>query len=151
MSIPLVATILASCANQPASELAVVRPWARPVSAGASLAVLYFEMTSDIPDTLVAVQVSPEIADAVQLHASMGDSSGSTGHSHGAPGGSSVSDKPFVISPDRALVLEPGGMHAMLVGVNRDLSVGESFTAKFVLASGRKITADFAVAVNRPK
>jgi hypothetical protein len=146
----LASVAFTGCSNQAAAELAVQRPWARPVSAGAALAVMYFEVTSDVPDTLTAVEVSSALAEEVQLHVSMGEPSNDAGHIHGAPGGPSVGDDPFAVSPDRPLVLEPGGVHAMLVRVKRDLIVGESFTATFVLASGRRITADVIVATNPP-
>ena len=48
-------------------------------------------------------------------------------------------------------MLEPGGMHAMLVEVKRDLVAGETFSASFVFASGRRVVADVVVANNRPE
>lgn len=147
----LTASVLVGCSPSPSSELAVLRAWARPVSAGAALAVVYFEVTSDAPDTLTAVEVAPELADQVQLHGPMGGSSEEAGHIHGAPGGSSIGANPFSVSPDRPLVLEPGGVHAMLVEVKRDLVAGETFSASFVFSSGRRVVADVVVANNRPE
>ena len=147
----LTASVLVGCSAAPSSELAVLRAWARPVSAGAALAVMYFEVTSDAPDTLTAVEVAPELADQVQLHGPMSGASEGTGHIHGAPGGSSIGTNPFSVSPDRPLVLEPSGVHAMLVEVKRDLVAGESFSATFVFSSGRRVVADVVVANNRPE
>lgn len=147
----LTASVLVGCSAAPSSELAVLRAWARPVSAGAALAVMYFEVTSDAPDTLTAVEVAPELADQVQLHGPMSGASEGTGHIHGAPGGSSIGTNPFSVSPDRPLVLEPSGVHAMLVEVKRDLVAGETFSATFVFSSGRRVVADVVVANNRPE
>lgn len=143
--------LLGGCSNAPASQLLVERAWARPVASGTAQAVLYFEMTSDIPDTLVGVEVPTAIADDVHLHTSMLGSGHTAGHSHVAPNGATRGENPFGIAPNQRLVLEPGGTHAMLVRVKRDLDIGDAFPATFRLASGRQISTDVVVANNQPE
>lgn len=147
----LATSVLVGCSSPQPSNLAVSRAWARPVSDGAALVVVYFEVTSDAPDTLTAVKVAPELADQVQLHGPMGGSSEEACNIHGPSGGSSIGANPFSVPSDRPLVLEPGGVHAMLVEVKRDLVVGDTFSASFVFSSGRRVVADVVVANNRPE
>ncbi|MCC7107507.1 MAG: copper chaperone PCu(A)C [Chloroflexi bacterium] len=100
---------------QPASPIVVERAWAREArrasmgAGGNSAAYLTLRNTTDQDDTLLSAQSG--VADAVELHQSFMDN----GVMRMRPAG------PLTIPAGGTLVLEPGGYHAMLIGLSDDL------------------------------
>lgn len=142
--------VLVGCGSE-ANELAAGDAWARATPAGATDGVIYMELTSDVPDTLVAVEVPEGIADGAELHTS--DASGGGGHEHGAAGGEMVTMTPVeevVVEPGTPVEFRPGGNHIMLVDLAAPLELGAAFTATLRFSSGRSLDAVVTVSDNPP-
>lgn len=145
-----VAALTSGCGGDPA-ELAATDAWSRPTPAGATDGVVYLHLTSDTADTLVGVQVAPEVAAAAELHTS--DASGGGGHQHGATGGGVVTMTPVEEVPVAAgatVEFRPGGNHIMLIDLAEPLEAGDTFTATLRFASGRSLPTEVTVADNPP-
>lgn len=133
--------------------LEVSGAWSRPTPVGADEAVVYLTLSVDRSDALVGASVPTSVARAVALH--VGAAGGGGHHQHGgsASGGdlaTMAEVDQFDLRPDEPLVLEPGGNHAMLVGLVRPLAVRDSFALTLRLASGRRLEVMVPVAVNPP-
>lgn len=118
-----------------AGDVRVEDPWARasigPAGNGAAYMTLVNE--GDAPDTLVAVR--SDLADAVELHThSMDD-----GVMRMRPVDA------IEIAADAPTVLEPGGLHVMLIGLRQPLQEGETFPLTLVFEAGGEVTVDVDV------
>jgi copper(I)-binding protein len=79
------------------------------------------------------------------------DSGDAAGHIHSAPSRANGDEEnPFTATPELPLTLRPGGAHAMLMGLKRPLSIGETFDMTVVLKSGREVQVEVLVAANSP-
>jgi copper(I)-binding protein len=140
----------AGCSGDPA-ELAATDAWSRPTQEGATDGVVYLQLTTDTDETLVGVQVAPQVAAAAELHTS--DTAGGGGHQHGAAGGGVVTMTPVEEVPVAAgatVEFRPGGNHIMLVDLAEPLEAGDTFTATLRFASGRSLPTEVIVADNPP-
>ena len=143
--------VLSACSGSASTELAVSGAWARPAPEGASVGVAYFELTVDTPDAVTEIRVDPSLASEVQLHTAIDDSGDAAGHIHNAPSAAKGdAANPFAATPERPLTLRPDGSHAMLMGLKRSLTVGETFDMTVVLKSGREVQVEVQVATNSP-
>jgi hypothetical protein len=141
---------LGGCGSH-AAELAATGAWSRPTPATATDGVVYLDLTSDTADTLVAVEVPPDVAAAAELHTS--DASGGGGHDHGAVGGDVVTMTPVErveLEPGATVQFRPGGNHIMLVDLAAPLELGATFTATLRFSSGRSLEAVVRVSDNPP-
>ena len=105
--------------------------------------------------------IGPEVAEAAELHETM--AAGSGGHQHGGasgdssettavPAGGMVMESldEVELPAGEEVVLEPGGLHVMLVGLQDRLIAGERFTATLELGSGTTLPVEVLVADNPP-
>lgn len=107
-----------------AAYFGVEDAYARPASAGGTSA-LYFRIdnTTDTSDTLLAVRT--DASDDVQIHQTL---AGSDGQMRMEPVDS------LAVPAGRGVVLEPGGLHVMLLDLKRDLAVGDSLLVELDFA-----------------
>jgi copper(I)-binding protein len=130
--ISLFAVVLLLSACQPkAAGLSIRDAWARPATSGNNSAV-YFVINNpgDQGDSLLSA--STDIAQAAELHMSMVEGDVMTMKKQdqvAVPAGGDIG-------------FEPGGLHVMLIGLNQDLKVGDTFslTLNFAKAGSRKLT-----------
>ena len=113
----------AACSNAPSEPLAVTEAWARPAPAGQNSAI-YFQIDNPntSPDSLLSASTS--VAQATELHMSQMDSSGVM----------SMHPQHSVEIPASDVVeFKPGGLHVMLINLNKDLAPGSTIllTLKF--------------------
>lgn len=141
--------VVVGCASDTADVVAITGAWSRPSPPGAVDGVIYFSLTTDVPDAVVSVITDPPVARAVELHESMLDGS-TSGHHHGNSGEPTDHMPGFDVAPGHPLVLEPGGRHVMLVGLKHPLVAGESFGIVVTMSSGRTVRAPVTVADNPP-
>jgi copper(I)-binding protein len=126
--------------------------WARPTPAGATNGVIYLELSSDVRDALVAVDVPTDIAERAELHPS--DAAGGVGHQHGAVGSGTVTMEQVaevVIEAGATVEFRPGGNHIMLVDLAGPLERGDAFTATLQFSSGRTLDVPVTVSDNPPR
>lgn len=153
----LVALLLAAAACTqtpplPASSEAIVAQnvWARPAKmmsgtpmegdtqpmhGGANSAVYMGLINSaDAADRLVAAQT--DVANAVEIHETKME--GDVMRMQQVEGGIEIPAKTQV-------ELKPGGLHVMLIGLTRDLNVGDKFPVTLQFASGKSLTVETEV------
>lgn len=111
------ALLLGGC-GAPDAPLRAVQVWARPAPAGANGAVyLQLENRGAQDDRLLAA--ATDLAAQVELHRT---------HVH-ASGAASMSAQPAIDLPaGRTVELAPGGLHIMLIDLQRALEQGTTFT-----------------------
>jgi copper(I)-binding protein len=132
---------------------------ARTTPAQATAGVVYVDLTSPIDDALVSATVEPAIAGAVELHETMSMDGDSGGHQHGGGSDDESEDEssatvdpaaPMTMEPveqidlpaDETVSLEPGGLHAMLVGLAAPLTAGQTLTLTVAEAGEREVTVE---------
>ena len=49
------------------------------------------------------------------------------------------------IAPGKAVILEPGGLHAMLMGLQRKMTEGESFLMTLAFSDGGEVTVEIPI------
>ena len=142
----------------------MTQAWIRPNPTGTTVAAAYLTIISPIPDTLVGVSVPASVAGSASLHRSsvVTSSSGmssttmssttmsSTSMSSTSMAGTGGSDQmqmtPVASIPlpaGKAVVLEPGGYHIMLMDLVKQLKAGDhvALTLRFARAGTRTVTA----------
>lgn len=133
------------------NEFAATAAWARPTPATATDGVVYLQLTSDVDDTLVGVDVPETVARTAELHTS--DAGGGVGHIHGGGGGEMVTMTPVenvAVAAGDTIEFRPGGNHIMLVDLDEPLVLGDTFTATLRFSSGRSLAAEVTVSDNPP-
>jgi len=121
------AVFLAACAPA-GGQLKVTDVWARPALAGGNGAV-YFTIENATASNDTLLSASSDVAGAVELHmTSMQD------------GNMQMAQQQEVPVQAGKTEFKPGGLHVMLIGLNRDLSPGDKFA----------LTLDFAAAGEMP-
>jgi periplasmic copper chaperone A len=107
----------AQAADYRAGDMVVVRPWSRPTPPVATVGVAYFSMTNvgSKADTLITV--SSPMARKVEIH-----------ENRTVQGIVQMRAVTSVECPPGATVkIEPGGLHVMLLDLNRPLAAGTEF------------------------
>jgi copper(I)-binding protein len=113
-------------------DIELTAAWLRPGSEGGnSAAYLNIFNGTNSADTLLSIET--EIAPEAEIHLTF-EEDGMTGM---RPAGEQV------IAPDSNFKLEPGGLHLMVMGLNRSLAEGDSISLEleFTVAGKREITA----------
>lgn len=125
--------------------------WARPTPGGATDGVVYLQLSSDQPETLVDVEVPAEVAASAELHTS--DASGGAAHQHGAAGSGEITMQAVdevEVGAGSTIEFRPGGNHIMLIDLATPLELGDSFVATLWFASDRSLPVTVTVADNPP-
>ncbi|HSK87445.1 MAG TPA: copper chaperone PCu(A)C, partial [Anaerolineales bacterium] len=104
--------LLGACA--PAGGIEVREAWARPAAQGENGAI-YFVIRNQAREADELTGVSSGIAEAVEMHESRMD--GDVMQMHQL---ASVS-----LQGDEEVTFEPGGLHIMLIGLKKDLKIGD--------------------------
>jgi periplasmic copper chaperone A len=119
----LLSALLVACAPA-GGQLQVSDVWARPGLAGGNSAV-YFVITNDTGGTDSLRSASSDVAGAVELHMTTMED-----------GNMQMEQQQEVPVEAGKTEFQPGGLHVMLIGLNKDLNPGDTFS----------ITLDFATA-----
>lgn len=120
-------------------RVAVQDAWARPSVAGSNAAV-YLSITNGGSSEDVLLGASGEQARAVELHQSMmveedvtdmsGEDEGGMEHEHMAMGDDAMQMTPIdslSLAAGESVTFEPGGYHVMLIDLQQNLELGETF------------------------
>jgi copper(I)-binding protein len=117
ISVILLATVLVSgCAK--AGEFKVMDAWARPAASGDNGAVYFIiSNATDVDDVLL--NANTDVASAAEVHMSMMDDNGVM---------SMKMQEALTVPAQQEVIFKPGGLHVMLVGLTKDLKLGETIT-----------------------
>lgn len=124
----LMAWVLCCVAHAALGAVTVTDVWARATPPGTTVGVVYARIVADAPDELISV--TSGVADRVEIHASTSDDG-------------TVRMRPMGAVPLRAgqpVVLGPGGIHVMLIGLRRPLQAGSSFELTLTFRSAPPLT-----------
>ena len=120
-------------------KIALDNAWARPGSQqGKSAAYLRISNGTASTDTLLSF--SSNAAKSVELHESITHDDGTTGMQ---PAGGQV------IASGEKLRLQPGGLHLMLISLNRDLAVGDSLQLSLEFARAGSVSTIVPVQIQQ--
>ncbi len=110
------ALLLDACAPA-ATELEVSAVWARTgMSGGTGTAYLTLSNGTAADDELLSA--SSDVAEAVEIHMSQAGANGEM---------QMIPQKSVPLAAGAKVELKPGGLHVMLIGLKRDLKVGDQF------------------------
>lgn len=121
--------LLSGCRASEPGVLFVQGVWARPSPEGAQTAAFYMTLVNESEDHDVLQTVSIDACETVELHRSSMDEDGVMRMAP-VPGGQ------IVVPPDKSVVLQPGGLHVMCIGLTQPLLEGQDVP----------LTLDFEVA-----
>ena len=121
-------------AQEPSSGRIVVEgPWARPAAGGNSAA--YFTVVNHGPaDRLIGV--GAEVADKVEMHSTTIDAQGV---------GRMVPVQAVDVPPGAQARFAPGGLHVMLIDLERPLEQGQAFPLTLTFERAGAVTVEVAV------
>jgi hypothetical protein len=117
LAILLWALMLASC-SQPSKSLSVTDVWARPGNAGGTGAV-YFTLVNNTDQEDALLSVHSPAAKAVEVHSSMMDENGNM---------TMLQQDSVPVPAGGKVEFKPGGLHVMLIDLENDLKVNDSFS-----------------------
>ena len=127
-------SLLSACIFSP-HALTVQDAWARPAVMGENAAA-YFTIENGTGSNDSLLSVSSEIAAAAEIHMSM---------AHDNDVMSMEMQEAVRIPGGDQVELKPGGLHVMLVDLNRDLKVGETVALTLRFQNAGNITIDIFV------
>lgn len=117
------------------TAIEVTGAWSRATPPGANVGAVYLTLdTAGEAARLVAIE-SP-VAERVELHEMR--------HEGGAMRMRKLGP-PFTLDGAEPLVLEPGGLHLMLIGLKQPLVAGDHYTLKFVFEQAGPVSVDVEV------
>ncbi len=157
-----------------AAEVEVIGAWARSSPMAATVGAAYMVITSPVDDELLGITVSEEVAARTELHETVArdnpdeaESGGSEGDSESGHSGSQHSghgNMPSMsggmmtmrevgsieLPAGKLVMLQPGGLHIMLLDLVGPLELGASFTATLNFAVADPVEVIFEVRDTAP-
>jgi copper(I)-binding protein len=129
----LIAILIAvGCGGQ---TLAVEEAWARPAITGGTGGV-YFAIDNPTSQPDILLSAASDVAGSVELHMSMMQEDGAMTMAH--------QDSVPVPANDR-VEFKPGGLHVMLIDLNRDLTAGERFQITLQFQNAGEVSVEAEV------
>lgn len=121
-------------------QLSVNDPWIRPAAQGANSAFFFqLENKGDKADTLIAVKFAH--SEVVELHETFKKENDMMGMR---------AVKSVAIPPKGTVVFKPRDLHIMLIGLTKDVKLGETYELKLVFKKAGEIKTK-AVVRDMPK
>lgn len=130
----LLLLVLSAC-SQSNGVLTVKDAWARPALQGQNGAV-YFVIQNDTRTDDALIDASTDAAASAEAHMSMLDSSGVM---------SMRMQDAVQVPAGESVVFKPGDLHVMLIDLNRDLQINDTFTLILRFEKAGKITLQVEV------
>jgi copper(I)-binding protein len=118
-----------------ASPIEVTGAWSRATAPGAQVGAAYLTLDTDgHADRLISIESA--VAERVEIH-EMRHEDGVMKMRRLGP--------PLVLEADTPLVLEPGGLHLMLIGLKQPLVAGEHYRLTFEFEHSDPVAVDVEV------
>lgn len=131
----LLTVLLISACGGSSGNLTIQDAWARPASVGENGAA-YFVIENGASSDDVLLSVSSEVASAAEVHMSMGDANGVM---------SMQMQESVTVTGRGKLEFKPGGLHVMLIDLNRNLNIGDTFTLTLLFEKVGEISLQIKV------
>jgi copper(I)-binding protein len=125
--------LLSASTTVAAGEIMVEEPWARASLGSTPTSAAYMTIRSDAPDRLL--EASSPAAERVELHNTM---------EHAGVSQMRPLDQ-VAIGPDTPAILQPGGLHLMLMGLTGRLAEGETIEIELIFEQAGSVTVDVRV------
>ena len=129
------ATATAIAHDFKAGAIHIDHPWARASIGMAKAGAAYMVLTNEGSETDRLISASADVAESVELHTHMMDD--------GVMRMRQV--EAIEINPGTPSVLEPGGLHVMLIGLKQPLAAGESFPMTLTFEQAGEVTVEVSV------
>lgn len=126
---------LAGCSAATDEDLQVIDPWVR--SETGEMTAMFGAIQNNTGEELVIERVETDVAETVEMHEMVENESGTMVMQEKESG--------FVIPAGGALILEPGGEHFMLIGLEHELLAGEVVTVTVFFADGDPLAIEATV------
>jgi hypothetical protein len=129
----LLALLSAACRGE--KSLTVQEAWAYPAQENSNGAI-YFRIVNQSDQEDVLIGAATEISAQVEIHQSRMDSSGTMTMEH----------QPHVSIPAGGTVaFEPGGLHVMLIGIQKELKAGDQIPLQLTFENAGEISVMVAI------
>lgn len=140
----LVLGVAAGCGSDEASDgsaeaLSISEPWARPTPPGSDRTAIYATIGNGAPEADRLTGVTTDRCSMTELHTTVIDDDGVAGMQP-------ADDQALAVAAGADLVLEPGGLHVMCLGVTAPLAEDDTFGATFSFESGSTVEVEVEVA-----
>lgn len=119
--------------------LSVTEPWARPTPPDSDRTAIYATVGNSGPEADRLTGVTTDRCSTAELHATVIDDDGVAGMRP-------ADEQALTVAAGAELVLEPGGLHVMCLGVVEPLVEGTTFDAAFTFESGSTVEVEVGVA-----
>jgi len=119
-----------------ASSVAVERPWARATPAGAKTGAAYMTVTNKGQSTERLLGATTPVADKVQIYRATEEDGIARMRELGA----------IEIAPAEKLILKPGDIHMMMIGLKEPLKEGQTFPLTLEFENAGKIDVLVSIA-----
>lgn len=128
LTLLLPALLISACSSS--GELTILDPWARPAGAGENGAVYFIiSNATNTNDTLLNVRT--DLTSDAEIHMSMKDSNDVV---------SMQMQNSLPVPAQQEIIFKPGGLHVMLIGLNRDLRIGDTISLTLNFENAGSIT-----------
>ena len=128
LTLLLPALLISACGSS--GELTILDPWARPASAGENGAVYFIiSNATNTDDTLLNVRT--DLTPDAEIHMSMKDSNDVV---------SMQMQNSLPVPAQREIIFRPGGLHVMLIGLGRELRIGDTISLTLNFENAGSIT-----------
>lgn len=122
---------LAGTAFAGSNDVIVHDPWSRASIGTSRPGVAYMTIRNEGSETVTLVGIGTDLALMSEIHKSSTNAQGVS---------SMVLVGEIEIPPASAVVLEPGGLHAMLMGLQEPMLEGDSFSLTLIFRDGGELT-----------
>lgn len=128
--------LLTACATAQSAELTVRDVWGRPSPQGAPAAAFYMTIVNDSEQQDVLLRASSDFCDAIEIHRTVVDE-------EGVMRMTPLEDGQLPIPAHESVLLAPGGLHIMCVGLPQTLVEGQqaSLVLEFEVAGVQEVAA----------
>lgn len=123
----LLVAMTACCASKSESELQVTEAWVRAMLPSSNVTSAYGKFSNQGAVSIEIVAITSDSFSRVSLHETRIQQGVSRMESHSS----------WILQPGNDLVLQPGGLHLMLMQPTRDIQVGSEITLIVTEKSGK--------------
>lgn len=138
LTITCAAALFAASSTVPAgaAEVSVENAWSRASIGTGRPGAAYMTLRNTGDDPAVVTRLSTDLATKPMVHATTTGEQGVVRMSH---------VEEVEIPAGESVALEPGGLHVMLMDLQRPMIEGESFTLSFIFTDGDEVSVEVPI------